>query len=68
MSAALGLLMKFIRIAAVAVALALTGAGSYGARVEDAPSAETMQAAKDLVALITQDTMKELAARVTAQV
>jgi hypothetical protein len=60
--------MKIIRIAALAVALALAGAGWNSARAEGAPSAETMQAAKDLVALITKDTIKELAARITAQV
>jgi uncharacterized protein len=60
--------MKIIRIAAVAVALALAGIGCNNSRAEDAPSAEALQAAKELVALITKDTIKELATRVTAQV
>jgi hypothetical protein len=60
--------MKIIRIVALAVTLALAGAGCNNARAENAPSAEAMQAAKELVALITKDTIKELAARVTAQV
>ena len=63
--------MKIIRIAALAVALISAGvaAGWNDARAQGAPpSAEALQAAKELVTVVTQDTIKELAERVTAQV
>ena len=64
----MGLAMKIIRIVAMAGALALASTGWNSARAEDAPKAEALQAAKELVTLITKDTMKELATRVTDQV
>ncbi len=63
--------MKIIRIAALAVAFISAGvaAGANVARAQGAPpSAEALQAAKELVTVVTKDTIKELAARVTAQV
>jgi len=62
-------IVKIIRIAAFAAVLIGAAAGSNVARAQGAPpSAEALQAAKELVTVVTKDTIKELAARVTAQV
>jgi uncharacterized protein len=60
--------MKIIRIAAFAVALVLAGAGFNATRAQGAPSEDALQAARELVALVTKDTIRELSVRITAQV
>ena len=60
--------MKLIRIAALAAALTLAGGGWHAVRAQDAPNAETLQAARDLLAVVTKDAIQEMVARITAQV
>ena len=61
--------MKLIRIVAVTVLLVLAGSGGWHpARAQAAPDAETMQAARDLVAVVTKDVIQDMANRITAQV
>ena len=61
--------MKLMRIAAIAAALVLAGAGNWNtARAQSEPSPEAMAAARDLAGLISQDTIKDMATRLTAQI
>lgn len=60
--------MQIIRTVTIVVSLVLAGIASNSARAQSAPSPEAVQAARDLVAVITKDTMRQLAAQVTTQV
>ena len=62
--------MKIIRTSVIFAGLGLiVVAGSANiARPQSAPPAETMQAARDLVALVTKETMRQMVQQVTAQV
>jgi uncharacterized protein len=62
--------MQIIRTAAIVAALMLTSGADNrnGVQAQTAPSPEAVQAARDLVAVITKDSMRQLATQVTAQV
>jgi hypothetical protein len=61
--------MKFVRIAAMTVLLMLAGgSGWHTARAQGAPDADAMQAARDLVAVVSKDAINQMVDRITAQV
>jgi len=62
--------MKIIRTSVIFAGLSLIAVACSGniARPQSAPHAETMQAARDLVALVTKETMRQMVQQVTAQV
>lgn len=59
--------MKRIRITAVALLL-LAGVGTwYASPAQAAPDAETMQTARELVAVVPKDATRQIVARLSAQ-
>jgi len=60
--------MKIVRVAALAAVVAFVGTptGHLQALDEDTPSSQAVEAARELLALMSKDLVAELAARVTA--